>query len=210
MSGFDGQFNRFLTPTEKDQLFEIIKDGISDLVWNKFFYISVAEPTVSALTSGQSYSDEETNNQTTLSILKPSKFRCVFNLLAYNPGGTAYITTNHIRPVNVSYNIGENDGAWSGFKIDTNGLSAMNFNKGFSTEIVIDSDLTTGDDMVLEIQFFPRERADFYLNGEKRASIADNLPSDESLEIYSWHFSEVLSGGSTLDIQRVEFLQDRD
>lgn len=204
------QFDRFISPIERDQLFEIIKDGVSELVWNKFFYVSAADPAGSALTAGQAYSDSETNEQITLSILKPSKFRCVFNLLAYNTGGTAYITSHHVRPVNVGYNIGESDGEWCGFKIDSEGLTAMNFKLGKTTEVLIKDDLATGDDMILEIQFFPRERADFYLNGVLRASISDNLPSDASLEIYAWHFSEVLSGGSTLDIQRVEFLQDRD
>jgi hypothetical protein len=203
-------FDRNIEPQNKDILFEIIQDGISDLIWNKFFYISESDPVGSAISSGGAYSDSETNDQATLSIKRPSKFRCVFNLLAYNTGGTSYITSNHIRPVNFGYSVGDSDGAWSGFKIDASGLSAVNFNKGEQSEILLETDLATGDDFIVEVQFYPRERTDFYINNVLRASLANNLPSDESLEIYSWQYYEVLSGGSTLDIQRVEFLQEKE
>lgn len=200
------QFTRFISPTEKDQLYELVSDRIEDLVWNQFFYIAQADPVGSALTAGQAYSDSETNEQITLSINKESRFRCVFNLLAYN-SGDAYITTNHVRPVDVGYNIPKNTGQWTGFKISSTGIYAVNYNKGKSSEIKVVKSPKTGDDYLLEIRFFPRERADYFVNGKKVASISENLPSDDSLEIFAFHFTEVRTSGSTLDIQRIEFLQ---
>lgn len=197
---------RFSTLDKQDEIKEIIQDSIQSIVWDDFFYISAADPAGSAISSGGAYSDSETNSQITLSILKESRFRCVVNLLAYNDN-PAYITTNHVRPVNVSYNIGENDGQWTGFRIDSDGLKIVNFNEGASTSSLVKTDLATGTDLLLEINYFPRERADYYVDGEFVGSISSNLPSDPTLEIFSWHFSEVSSGGSTLDIQRVEFLQ---
>lgn len=197
---------RDLSNEQKDSIQEIIAERIDDIVWDNFFYTAESDP--GSLSGNQTYGQAETNNQLSLNVKNRSRFRAVFNVLDLG-SSKMYITTVHVRPVDFFYSIEDGQGEWVGIEIETNGnMYATCYKKGQKSRFLLQEGVADADDYILEIRFFPGERADFYLNKELRGSITNNLPSDSSLEIYDWVFAHVASGTSDLDLQRLEFLQE--
>lgn len=106
-----------------------LSSKVADIVWDSFYYVSKSNIDFTVLSSGETYLSGETNAQQTLRVDRKCRFRVVFNLLT---SGTSdiYITTAHVRPVDVGYSLSTREtGEWVGFKITGDVLYGMTFKK---------------------------------------------------------------------------------
>lgn len=202
----NNEITRNLPFEEQDAIREIVNDKLADSVWNDFFYFSGLDPVGSVMVAADVFRYGETNEQLSLSINNESRLRIVFNLLVSGTG-SAYLTTAHVRPVDVAYDITDTTGEWVGIKISGDIMYGVSSRRGVQTNTIIKTAVATLDDYVVEIRFFPNNRVDFYVDYVYAGSITTNLPSDDTLEIFELFYAEVTTGTTQVDIQRIEFLQ---
>jgi len=216
---------RDISHEQKLAVREIIGDKIADIIWDKFFYVSGFTPfTVDATTANPSYTVNgeiierlrDSSGYLFLSTKMPSKFRCGFYFGGPNLGAgcTAYITTMHVRTASGTVPIKDNGAEFIGLKIVNNRVYLCSYDDSTGTEKLIDTQKVIVDDetIILEILFFPRERADFYINNEFIGTITGVLPSNQTPIIFYPILCSLKpsdSGEHKLNIDYYEFLQQR-
>lgn len=214
------QIDKFSSDEIKDGVRDIVNDKIADSVWDGFFYHSGITPfgNISSVGNAEDFdrfriSAEESN---TLSVARPSKMRVAFYFDDGATGGegcTTYITTCHTR--NTTTPILSSVAEFVGFKIDDGVFYIMSYNRGLSKTSKTSITVSGRTSYLCEIRYFPRERADFFIDKEYVGSISQYLPStvsfDTSYVFNTLYISVQGTDGGTHDLvtDYYEFIQDR-
>lgn len=210
--------NRDLSWEQQDSMREIISDKLSDSIWNKFFYTSGFTPFTLIVTSDTEGIERlrDTSGDLFLSVDRPTKFRVsfYFGSTGLGAGCTTYITTAHVRSVSGTVPILDNGAEFVGIKIINNRIYLCSYVDSKKKEVLIDTNkvIVLDETVILEIQYFPRERADFFINNVYIGTITGNLPNNNHPIIYYPIFCSLkrTDGLShNLNIDYYEFLQDR-
>lgn len=197
---------------------EMVNDKIMDSVWNNFFYTSAFTPFTLIVTTDTEGIERlrDTSGNLFLSTDRPSKFRCSFYFgnTGYGAGCTAYITTMHVRTAVGTVPILSNGAEFVGLKIVNNLIYLCTYDNKTGNEKLINTNKTIvlDETVLLEINFYPQERADFYINNKYIGTITQNLPSNNNPIIFypilcSLKRSDALS--HNLNIDYYEFIQER-
>lgn len=203
----------------KDVLRDIFKDFIVDLVWDEIFYISsmdgpAAETTSASELFNTSTRQADTSAESFLSTDRVSKFRCHF----YFNGTDATDCTAYIGTVGTSTtdtgitSINQSGMEYLAIKI-TNGVVTLESkshigSKSKPTQYRITDDTTYR----LDINYFPRERAEFYINGKFVGGITEYLPGQPNIATFFPLMVSIIRGGSTnrkVTVESWEFIQER-
>lgn len=211
---------RYLSQEQKTAIREIISDKIDDIIWDKHFYTSAFTPFT--VITGASTTEvierlRDTSGNLFLSVDMPTKFRVSFNFGSSPTFGndcTCYITTVHVRSVSGTTPIKANGAEFVGIKIVDNRIYLCSYLDETETEKLIDTqkDIVDDETVILEVQYFPRERADFYINNEYVGSITGVLPKNNTPIIFFPIFCSLkpsVASVHTLNIDYYEFLQQR-
>jgi len=209
---------RDLSFEQQDSMREIINDKIAESTWNNFFYASDFVPFTLIVTSNTEGNEKlrDTTGNKFLTVDKPTKLRVAFYFgnTGLGAGCTAYVTTCHVRTVSGTAPILGNGAEFVGLKIVNNKIFLCSYVDANKTETLVDINKTIvlDETILLEIQFFPRERADFYINNVYVGSITGNLPSNNNPIIYFPLFVSLLRTDAlnhNVNIDYYEFIQDR-
>lgn len=204
--------NRFMSPIEKDQLYEVVQGGIQDIMWDEFLYnfystsqtassnSTLGNTGISAV-SGPIYNDQVIRHD------RPTRFRAA---VVVETATTArfYVTT-----IDDTYVFGDKQSA-VGFKLQNNVIYGVSHANGKETATQIGTyEQNVGQ--ILELKYFPKERVDFYINKQFKASITTNLPVSTNNGSAVIDFCTVTSetvatnNGGTITVGYFEFMQDR-
>lgn len=204
--------DRFLPVEQQDAIAEIIKDRINDIVWEDILYVTYI--------TNQTASSNSTLGNTGISFVsaplftdkvirhdRTTRFKASVSI-GTNTNARFYVTT-----IDDTYVFGDKKSA-VGFKLQSNVIYGVSHAQGEESSVVIgEYEQNVGN--ILELRYFPRERVDFYINGEYRGSLSDNLPNttSEGLSVidYCTVTSETVSSnnGGTIDVGYFEFMQKR-
>jgi hypothetical protein len=214
------QIDKFSSDEIKDGVLEVVNDKVADSVWEGFFYHSGITPmgTISSVADAEDFdrfriSVGESN---TLSVLRPTKMRVAFYFDDGTVGGegcTAYITTAHTR--NTTTPILATNAEFVGFKIVDGEFYIMSYNRGQSKISKTNITVSGTTSYLCEIRYYPRERADFFIDDKYVGSISQHLPittSFDSTYVYNTLYISVKgsdSGTHDLVVDYYEFIQDR-
>lgn len=204
---------------QQDAIREIVNDKISQSIWNNFFYTSAFTPFTVIINAGTPTKVERLRDPSVpyfLSTDMPTKFRCNFDFgdTGFGDTVTAYVTTAHVRTVSGTDPILSNGAEFLGLKIVNNNVYLVSYKDSTKTENVIDikKRLTLDETISLEIQFFPRERADFYINNIYVGTMTGSLPNNPTPLIYYpilCHMTATDGGNHKLNMNYYEFIQVR-
>lgn len=187
-------FNRFITPTEKDQLFEVVSERAQELAWNNYFHYATFFDTLDSTedsgasvvanrlfmsaggTSTVAYTRFRRVYQNIFSFDKESRFRTAIDV-----GGPSLTTGAQMQNVEAYagtgstgtggshiFDNGLDDNSHYGFYVQNNVLYGITSNgTNFSTTYL--ADVNVYDLFFLEAVHIPRERVDFYVSDATNA-----------------------------------------
>lgn len=235
MSDQMGKFDRFLSPTEKDQLFDVISERLSDFIWDDYFYIheffdTTTGFTVSSSTSsvsfgiggvdmitGTSSGDHKEfgrqmpNENTLISHERQTYFR-VNAFWGETTNQTSYIRTLYDGPYGSLASLTDEQKYRSGigFKVENGNLFGISQNNGFETTTFLGT-ITADQSVQLELRYFDKQRVDFYVDKVFKASITDDLPTSSSnkVSIFEAYIQTDEAAQKDLSVEYYEFLQKR-
>lgn len=214
------QIDKFSSDEVKDGVREVVDEKLADSIWNSFFYHSGITP-VGTLTSAANAEDVErlrisVEDSTTLSVARPTKMRVAFYFNDGTTGGAGcnlYLTTAHTRST-VSPILGT-DVEFIGFQVLNGLFYLISYNRGKTTVKTTNITVSGVTSYLCEVRYYPRERADFFINNKYMGTISTNLPSTTdfgSTYVYNTlHCSLKGSDGAThnMIVDYYEFIQER-
>lgn len=204
--------------TQQDTIRDVVKDKLMETVWNDYFYASGFSPFTLTVSTG-SETFERLRDTTEGNFLVPSR-SCKLRVGFYFGGAglgdnaTTYITTAHVRTDVASLTTIDANGAeYVGIKIVDNEVFLIAHNEGQKKTIIkkTKETIVLDETNILEIQFFPNERADFFFNNVYVGSISEGLPNSTPVVFYPLFCSMLRSDGTThiLNIDFYEFIHLR-
>ena len=214
-----GLVSRFMDPVVKDEFFELTADRVLDILWDKVFFVSSMNgPAVTTTSASEKFDintrEADTSGQKYLSIDSSARFRCHF----YFTGTDSFDSTTYIGSHGASTldsgitSINQEEMQYLALKIDASKLSIVGKNFGGTTQK--DLNITIEDDSThtLEINYFPKERADFLLDNETIGSITESLPSNlDILTVFPLLVSITRIGSinRSVTVESWEYIQER-
>lgn len=204
---------RDLSVEQQDAINEIVGKTIKDLVWNDYLYFFY-EDTLTAFTSGTVGNTGIVTKSPTFSddIIRhdrETRFRCsVTSSVSPINDALTYITT-----IDDVYVFGEKASA-VGFKLQSGVVYGVAHADGNETATVI-GEYEASVPQILELRYFPRDRVDFYIANEYKASISTNLPvstgqTDAVIDYIAVTAETItLNKPATIDVDYFEFMQTR-
>ena len=220
VAGQSTQINKFSSEDVKDGIREVVDDKLADSIWNSFFYHSGITP-VGTLTSSGGTEDVErfrisVGDSTTLSVLRPTKMRVAFYFDDGTTGGEGcnlYLTTAHTR--STATPILGSDVEFVGFKVVSGVFNLITYNRGRATLVPTSKEVVGETSYLCEVRYFPKERADFFIDNKYVGTISTNLPSttdfDATYVYNTLHCSLQGTDGGTHNavVDYYEFIQER-
>lgn len=230
----DIQF-RFLSPTQKDELYEVISDRISDLIWDEHFYIFEFFDTTTGFTVSSSsgsvsfvkgvdlitgtssgnfkhFGRKVPNqaNNTLITVGRETRFRTSV-VLGETTNQTGYIRTLNNGGYGSIASLGDSvfKDSSIGFKIEDGTILACTQNLGAESTTPIHT-IVPDVPVRLELRYFPRERVDYYVNGAYQASLTKNLPTQsDTLSFFDAYLQTDEAAQKDMYVEYYEFLQKR-
>lgn len=214
------QIDKFSSEDVKDGIREVVDDKLADSIWNSFFYHSGITP-VGTLTSAANAEDVErfrisVGDSTILSVARPTKMRVAFYFDDGTTGGAGcnlYLTTAHTR--STATPILDTDAEFVGFKVAGGVFNLVTYNRGRITLVPTSKEVDGEASYLCEVRYFPKERADFFIDNKYVGTISSNLPNTTSFgaaSVYNTlHCSLQGTDGGTHNVvvDYYEFIQER-
>jgi hypothetical protein len=210
---------RDMNAQTKDVFKELMKDIIFDLVWDEVFYISSMDgPAATTTSASELFSSAtrqaDTSAESFLSTDRISKFRCHFYFNGTDVTDcTAYIGSMGTATTDTGItSINQTGMEYLAIKV-TNGVVTLVSkshlgSKEKSTQYTITDDTTYR----LDINYFPRERAEFYINGKFVGGMTEYLPGQPNIVTFFPLMVSITRGGATnrnVTVESWEFIQER-
>ena len=217
--GPDTKFDRFIDPTEKDQLYDVIADGLVDVMWNNIFYVSSLNgPAVTTIDASERFDistrEGDTSSGKYLDIESPARFRCHFYFNGTDSlDSTTYIASHGTATTGIpGSTITADTIEFAGLKVVDGDVSIVCQDFRGTTEKLLVQKIVDDTTYKLEIIFNPRESATFYLNDEYMGAISQNIPSNiKAVTLFPLMVSITRGGGTNkkVTIESYEYIQNR-
>lgn len=218
-SGQSTHLSKFSAPYDIDDYREIDSDYFREALWNSVFYHSSFNgPAVTTTSSSELFSastrEGDTSSGKFLRTDLPSKFRCHF----YFNGTDSLDSTTYIGSFGTSTldtgisTINQSDMEYSALKVVNGDVSVVCKNGNKTTIRATGERIVDSTTYVLEMQYYPNERIDFFLNDRPLGSITDALPINANVITYFPLMISIKRGSSTnrkVTVENWEFIQDR-
>ena len=212
----DRQFDRFLSPTEKDQLFEIVSEGLFDILWNKVFFLSsfaTTSVTTSSSTEDLTARAPETSENKYLSPKEKSRLRISFYLNTGQTNSIVYIGLGTSSSQSAPTAIASTTNSFAGVKIDQSIIKLAAYNGETDVETLINSTKTITDNTthVIEFRYAPGQSVEVLFNNERIGEIAVPYDFAKKTEVFFPYITSVssVSGSVNFTLESYEFIQER-
>lgn len=202
---------------EIDSYKKLALDTMMDTLWERVFYVSSMDgPAVTTTSSAELFSgatrQSDTSSGKFLSVRRPCKFRCLFYFNGTDAtDSTAYIGTAGTSTTDTGITSINQDGMeYAALKIEDGAVTIKTRSASGFTEKATGRTITDDTTYILEINFSPNERADFFLDNDYLGSITDFIPGES---VYKTFFPMMVSlkrssGTNTkVTVESWEFIQ---
>lgn len=216
------KFDRFLDPTEKQELSEVISDNLINILWDSVYYIasnlSSGVPDTGFATSTSERNDAfdvDTSEGKFLSPDRDCRFRVNFYLGSGATKQVTYICSPATNsgfgspvPMEATAAVG-----YVGIKIFDGRVHLVTKNLGSIKEKLVPTSKVFTDDTthVLEILYRPSS-SDIYIDGDYLGSISNNLKDGNTVKSFYPFLTSIKSSDGTavnMTIEGYEFAQTR-
>lgn len=203
----------------KDVFNNITSEKIQDILWyNIFFTSSMNGPAATTTSASELFTlltrEADTSGSEYLSEKRVSKFRCLF----YFNGTDALDSTAYIGSMGTFNDstgltsINQAGMEYLALKSVNGTVTIVGKNESDTTEKSTNVRITDDTTYILEIHFFPKERADFYIDGTFVGSITESLPKQKDVVTFLPLMVSITRGGATnrtVTVESWEFIQSR-
>lgn len=213
------KIDRFIEPTEKDQLSDIIADSLIDLLWRNIFYVAnLNGPAVTTTSASEEFNlntrEGDTSSGKYLSIENAARFRCHFYFNSTDAlDATTYIASHGTATTSSpGSTITASTIEFAGLKVVNGDVSLVCQNADGTTTQPIVQRIVDDTTYKLEIIFNPKQNAEFYLDGVFVGAIANNLPGNASAVTTLPLMVSIKRGASTnrkVTIESYEYIQKK-
>lgn len=209
----------FDNPSYRQEFSELSSDFIMNVFWNKVFYYSTLDGPATTTTNNNEVFTLATRQALTYNQLyrysdRPCRFRASVYFNADGDQTQTYIGTGGTSTLETgitSINQEEMEYVAVYFEEGNVKIKAKNFDGTTEKETqftIDDSDKT----YLVEIDYYPKERADFYLDKEYLGSITENLPTGvDAITYFPFMVSlqRISATNKTFTVEAYEFIQPK-
>lgn len=210
------KFDRFIDPTEKDQLFDVVSEGIIDIMWNKIFYLSsfaTQSVTTSSSTEDLTAREPDTSENVYLAPDQDSRLRISFYLNTGQTNSIVYIGLGTSSSQSAPTAIASPNNSFAGVKIVQSIVNMASYNGETDTEklIVTQEAITDNTTHLIEFRYATGQSVVVFIDNKRIGEIA--VPQDfaKKTQVFYPYITSVssVSGSVNMTLESYEFIQNR-
>lgn len=208
-----------ISPEQRQVLEEAVRDSVIDIFWNRIYYTNTMNgPSVSTSGASEKFDtatrEADTSSGKFLRSDKESKFRCLFYFNSIDAtDSTTYIGSMGAATTDTGLtSINQDEVSYVALKVVNGVCSIVSKNPKGTSSKEIKTLITDDTTYTLEIDYFPREKIDFTIDGEVVGTIVDRLPPVKDVVTFFPLMVSITRTGSTdrtVTVESWEFIQQK-